>query len=77
MATPCASTVSHASTVTNASAKIVIATIAVETVVVVESIVSRSKKREGMRAAGGLDSYFTVGAHGTAGAGPANETQRG
>jgi hypothetical protein len=35
-----ASTVSHAVAVTNASAKIVLATIAVETVVVVEPIVS-------------------------------------
>ena len=54
---PCAAAASHAATVShavawaNASAKIVIATIAVETVVVVEPIVSRSKKREGMRAA--------------------------
>jgi len=37
---PCAPTMSHAVAVTNASAEIVLATIAVETVVVVEPIVS-------------------------------------
>jgi hypothetical protein len=59
MATLCASTMPHASTVSNASAKIVLASIAVETVVVVEPVVSaENAERLGGRS---KDHQFPVG----------------